>query len=86
MKKLILLTATICIFGCGRQAKELRSTDNPRINVELLFEHEGVKVYRFYDGLDTLYYTDARGSVEWIEYRGKTSVKRRVETVEEETK
>ena len=32
--------------------------------VEFLFEHEGCKVYRFYDN-DYIYYTDCSGKVEW---------------------
>jgi hypothetical protein len=56
MKKLILLSLSLLMFvGCLAPATEV-PTSNNNIKVELLFEHEGVKVYRFYDGGVFLYY------------------------------
>ena len=46
-----------------------------------MFEHDGVKVYRFYDDGSYIYYTDARGSTMWRENRGKTTKPVEVETL-----
>lgn len=56
--------------------------------VELLFENDGVKVYRFRDGSRYLYYTDARGRVEWSTtrhdgLRSRSTESHQVETVAE---
>lgn len=50
MRFLILLLAVS--VGCIKAKKELSSsnTNNSEFSVELLFEHEGCKVYRFIDG------------------------------------
>lgn len=54
----------------------IQETDNSDVNVDLLFEHEGVKVYRFVDNGRYVYYSDARGSVEWTEVKrvGKSTI------------
>lgn len=48
-------------------AQAAESSSNPGIVVELVLEHEGIKIYRFWDGLRTIYYTDARGRTSWQE-------------------
>lgn len=50
--------------------------------VHLLFENDGIKMYRFKDGIRTVYYSDARGVTSWEEQQGKTTVRRQVETVQ----
>jgi hypothetical protein len=52
---LIMLALVIC--SCEIPALEMRRSNNPHVNVELLFEHEGVKVYRFIDGGKPHYFT-----------------------------
>lgn len=49
---------------------------NREVNLELLFENDGVKVYRFSDYGHRIYYTDARGRTSWDDTRtsGKTTV------------
>lgn len=47
MKKLFLL---LLLVGCHADPIETRSSDNPKVPVSLLFNHEGCKVYRFADG------------------------------------
>lgn len=82
---IVALLLLISVF-CTRSAiKEVR-TDNPSFCPELLFENEGVRVWRFADGGRYIYYTDARGRVEWTttHHNGKNTytVKRATETVE----
>jgi len=73
----------LCLFllGCAKDPVSNSSTNNPNVTVSLLFEYEGVKVYRFYDSGNWIYYTDARGKTEWQQNHGKTSFPVSVETV-----
>lgn len=85
MNHITTLTAAAAIIlftGCQKSAQETTTTSNTALKVELLFEHDGVKVYRFFDGR-WIYYTDARGAAEWTEQRPKSgSTTHRVETVQ----
>lgn len=77
MKNKMILALCIIASGiaaCKNKEQEIQSTSNNAMKVELLFEHDGVKVYRFYDGR-TIYYTDARGKTSWSETKsnGKNS-------------
>lgn len=68
MKTIITLTfAALFLISCERPAIRTSTTNNPDFNVELLFENEGVKVWRFYDSGRRIYYTDARGKTAWSE-------------------
>lgn len=70
----VLCIAWLGVAGCQKTEQAKEQTSNGEIKVELLFEHEGVKVYRFYDDR-TVYYTDARGKTAWDETHstGKSS-------------
>jgi hypothetical protein len=67
--------AALCVAaaGCGVEAEGPVRTSNGGVHVEKLFEHDGVKVYRFQDGGYWVYYTDARGEATAVhtESRGK---------------
>lgn len=82
---LVLALCLAFFVGCAKDPVSTASTDNAQIKVELLFEKDGVKVYRFSDAGRYIYYTDARGATQWSEYHstGKSgyTVQRRVETV-----
>lgn len=69
----LILALTV---ACREPAMETRASNNPNVPVELLFEHEGVRVYRFYDGGNARYYAVARTpkptvTAEWVESCGK---------------
>lgn len=66
MKKVIIgLTLGLILFtSCRRESTEVVETNNKNFNVELLFEVDGCKVYRFWDG-GYKYFTTCEGSVEW---------------------
>lgn len=78
--------SALWLSGCAKDPISTERSNNSQINVELLFEKDGVKVYRFTDNGRYIYYTDARGRTEWTttHSNGKTSTTRRhgVETVE----
>ncbi len=85
MKRVILPLIFIALIfsGCSRtpDVVAVQDTNNPGIKVELLFEKDGIKVYRFYDGYRLVYYTDARGNTAWEEQHGKARVPQEVETI-----
>lgn len=82
----LALCSALLFSGCAKEPLGTERTNNSAITVELLFEKDGVKVYRFYDNGRAIYYTDARGCTQWSEYHntGKSSytVQRRVETAQ----
>lgn len=66
MKKVIIgLTVGLILFtSCRRESTEVVETNNKNFNVELLFEVDGCKVYRFWDG-GYKYFTTCNGSINW---------------------
>jgi hypothetical protein len=56
MKVLILFLAVLLI-SCSKDPVSIDRTNNPEITVELLFIHDSIKVYRFYDGGRAHYFT-----------------------------
>lgn len=77
----LTVLAALLLTGCAKEPVSTARTDNGGINVELLFTHEGCRVYRFYDSRYH-YFTDCRGSVvsTWTENCGKNCTR----TLEEE--
>ena len=69
MKTLITVALLfMALAGCDLpRPQEVQTTSNPSYEVELLFEHDGVKVYSFRDAGRNIYYTDARGGTQWLE-------------------
>jgi hypothetical protein len=56
---IVLLMASGCATGIPLQTKE--SENNKTYEVDYLFEHDGCKVYRFYDRGNYVYFTNCRG-------------------------
>lgn len=72
MKQILIFLALVLVsLSCDKEAKEKVETDNKEFNVELLFEIDGCKVYRFVDGGHNRYFTNCNGSVQWHESCGK---------------
>lgn len=65
--------ALLLVSACSKKAQEVSATSNWEIPIELLFEKDGCKVYRFEDGGRDHYYTTCEGSVsaDWSESCGK---------------
>lgn len=78
MRILPLLLLTIC--SCSTPGKETMSTNNPNFNVELLFEHDGCKVYRFSDAGRSRYFSNCQGSISWTDKHGKSTAEMEVIT------
>lgn len=71
----LLLLAVVLTSGCAKEAQESKPSSNAAITVELLFEHEGVRMYRFRDGGHYRYYAVPTSGVwataQWSEGCGK---------------
>lgn len=85
MKKILLSIFAVAILsGCngdGDRVQPTQSSDNYR--VELLFEVDGVKVYRFVDGLHYVYFTNTNGKCGYTatQSNGKVTTRHDVETM-----
>jgi len=74
MKKLLLaatLIAAFTITGCISDPQSTKVEGNG-IKVDFLFEHNGIKVYRFIDGGHLHYFTD-RGETMSTQTEGKNT-------------
>lgn len=81
--KSILFVCLLCtVFSCTTVFPEpitnASSDNNPTYSVSYLFEYEGVKVYRFYDHGNWVYFTKPAGDVTAI---ANDSTNRRVQTI-----
>lgn len=87
-KSLVIAALAGCLLlaGCEKSAQSVERSSNNEIDVDLLFEKDGIRVYRFTDNGRFIYYTDARGRTEWTtsHSNGKSTTTRKhsVETVE----
>ncbi|MDU1889805.1 MAG: DUF4884 domain-containing protein [Dysgonomonas sp.] len=72
----IFLSLTSC-FSERPVARQVPG-NNETYKVDYLFEHEGCKVYRFYDRGSYVYFTNCNGNVTAI---ASDSTKHRVETI-----
>lgn len=73
------VAAALLLAGCEQQAARSTPTSNPNFKVDFLFEHDGCRVFRFFDAR-TVYFVNCaapgagrRGQAIWEErvYCGK---------------
>ena len=57
IKKLICLLLVFFLISCEKNALTSQKTSNTEFSVDFLFEVDGIKVYRFYDGGRAHYFT-----------------------------
>ena len=55
MKRILLLT-TLLFTGCFAETVSTNKTENPKVDVGLLFSHDGCKIYAFTDGGERHYF------------------------------
>jgi hypothetical protein len=82
----ILLLALIAVVTIGCEADPIRpaSSTNPNVQVNVLTEFDGIRLYRIQDGDGRPIYVAVAMSelrVEWEEHQGRTTVKRETITV-----
>jgi hypothetical protein len=73
MRSLVVLSMLIMCSCSGHDAIETRSAGNG-VKVELLFSHDGCKMYRFYDYEHYHYYTNC-GQTMSMQNCGKNCVR-----------
>lgn len=61
----LLLGLSSCYVGVPIKAE--KPSNNQTYEVDYLFEHDGCKVYRFYDRGNYVYFTNCQGTVTSIE-------------------
>ncbi|MDF2192954.1 DUF4884 domain-containing protein [Paraflavitalea sp. CAU 1676] len=64
MRQLILILCVLSFFSCRSIHEPLYSKpshNNRTYTVQYLFEHDGCKVYRFYDQGNYVYFTNCNG-------------------------
>lgn len=82
-----LIAVLLLLSGCDKTSIGTVETNNTKIVVELLFEKDGVKVYRFYDmeAGQYVYYAD-KGRTSWqtttSDGENTTTTKHAVETAQ----
>lgn len=60
MKRFLL---ALCLLGCDpTPAQESKNSSNNAVRVDLLFEHDGCKAYRFYADRELHYYVRCKDS------------------------
>lgn len=64
MKKLFIILL-VTFTSCFKEPQQVDQTSNVDIKLALLFEKDGCKVYRFFDGGRAVYYTDCKGKVQY---------------------
>lgn len=81
LKPALLIGAVMCCFSCAKTPQSVEQSSNSEIQIQLLFEKDGCKVYRFYDCGHAVYFTDCRGKVEYEYYQsnGKSGQNIRVQ-------
>lgn len=79
MKKLIIVLSSIITFTGCLEKPVSTTTEGKGVQVEFLFEKDGIKVYRFWDGGNVHYFTN-RGETMTTQTHGK---KREEENISE---
>jgi hypothetical protein len=64
MKLLFILLTAVFLTACDQDPVAVSSSSNPKVPVSLLFEYDGCKVYRFYDGGYNHYYSKCENTTE----------------------
>jgi hypothetical protein len=82
MKRFPIVASLLVLGGCGVDPVETKPSNNPSVSVDVLFQVDGCKVYRFWDHGEARYFANCRGSVSWSELQGKVSVPVEVPTSE----
>ena len=77
MKKIFLVLVIVLFASCKRES--ISTERNADFELELLFEKDGCKMYRFNDGR-WVYWSTCEGQTSWVESNGKTSTTHEVNT------
>jgi hypothetical protein len=67
----LLLLGSITLTSCLGEGIEREKTNNSEYDVTFLFEKDGIKVYRFFDGSHAHYFTSS-GETMTTDFRGES--------------
>jgi len=74
MKRIITAIALIALIASCKEPLSKQQTNNTEYEVNLLFEHDGCKVYRFYDnGYRYFVVGPNKSSLSWDVQEGKNN-------------
>jgi hypothetical protein len=76
-KSLLVIVIGLMFVGCYKEPQSSESVGNG-FRVEYLFEKDGIKVYRFYDGGRSHYFTSKGESIS-TQSNGKTTTDENIE-------
>jgi len=80
MKKILFVILTITMIGCFNEPQSVEHMGKDfEFQVEYLFEKDGIKMYRFYDGGHSHYFT-TQGETMTTQQNGKTTYEERIKT------
>lgn len=77
---IVIMMATACCKSKPSERKHLE-TSNPEYPVELLFEVDSIKVYRFYDHLNFIYFCTQNSRCDWSSLEDKVKKHHSVPTI-----
>lgn len=85
MKRIVAIVLLLLLTGCYKDPIATVHSNNKAFNIELLFENDGCKVYRFLDS-SYVYYVVCKGQVQtsWEQHVGKRHFPRTVQTITED--
>ncbi len=69
MVALLIIVAVFIFAGCGKDPIKTANTNNKEIKVEIMFEYDGCRMYRFDSGGRNIYYARCGSDVttSWTE-------------------
>ena len=80
MKKILFAILTTTLFGCYKEPQSVEHTGKgDSFEIEYLFEKNGVKMYRFYDG-GLYHYFTTTGETITEQSTGKTSYEEKIKS------
>jgi hypothetical protein len=72
-RRTILSTLLVLVAACSVEEQSRGETSNPEIKIDFLFEHEGCRVYRFYDSGRPVYLARCGGAAASTAYSYRVS-------------
>lgn len=81
MKKTLIIIALLLLTSCAKQAKQ--ATQEGNFVIELLFEKDGCKMYRFYDAGRYIYWSNCEGKTQYKKNQntGKSQYTKKIESI-----
>ena len=81
MRQKLIILALILLTSCVKDG--INTEKNGEFKIDLLFEKDGCKMYRFKDGSDYIYWSNCNGNTQYSAYRsnGKSGYSELIQTI-----